>query len=68
MIKGTIVRLVTDRGFGFIREDGGKKEYFFHRKDCAPDARFAELEVGEHMSFTPEEDTKGPRATDVTYA
>ena len=30
MPKGTIKRLVRDRGFGFIRDDGGQ-EWFFHR-------------------------------------
>ncbi len=30
MPTGTIKRLVRDRGFGFIRDDGGQ-EWFFHR-------------------------------------
>src|SRR5438067_868278 len=30
MASGTIKRLVRDRGFGFIRDDGGQ-EWFFHR-------------------------------------
>ena len=30
MPKGTIKRLVRDRGFGFIRDEGGQ-EWFFHR-------------------------------------
>ena len=30
MPNGTIKRLVRDRGFGFIRDDGGQ-EWFFHR-------------------------------------
>ena len=30
MASGTFKRLVRDRGFGFIRDDGGQ-EWFFHR-------------------------------------
>lgn len=62
-VKGRVVRMVTERGFGFIREDNGKREYFFHRKDCAPDCPFPELEAeergkkqGTHVQFEAEQD------------
>ena len=30
MASGTIVRLLTDKGFGFLSDEGGV-EHFFHR-------------------------------------
>lgn len=62
--RGRVVRLVLDRGFGFIRDDQGTREYFFHRKNCAPDCPFSELESkddrqrrqGTHVQFEVEQD------------
>ncbi len=31
--KGTIKRIVSDKGFGFIADDSGQ-EYFFHQSAC----------------------------------
>ena len=33
-MNGTIKRLVSDKGFGFIAASDGN-EYFFHRSACA---------------------------------
>lgn len=67
-MKGRVVRLVTDRGFGFIREEGGHREYFFHSSGCLPDCQYSELSVGDLVTFEPTEGPKGPKAEDVTYA
>lgn len=32
MMEGTVLRLVGDKGFGFVRGEDGK-DYFFHRSD-----------------------------------
>lgn len=35
--RGVVIRIVNDRGFGFIREGDGRPgtdEYFFHRSNC----------------------------------
>ncbi len=63
MPKGTIKRLVRDRGFGFIRDDGGQ-EWFFHRS-AVRDSTFDQLNEGQRVSFEEEPSTKGPRAADV---
>ena len=49
MANGTIKRLVRDRGFGFIRDDGGQ-EWFFHRSSVKAGA-FEELNEGQRVSF-----------------
>ena len=62
MPGGMIKRLVRDRGFGFIRDDGGK-EWFFHRSGV--DGNFDQLDEGQRISFEEEPSTKGPRAANV---
>ena len=63
MPTGTIARLLIDKGFGFIRDEGGI-EHFFHRS-AVRGAVFELLREGQRVEFTPEESTKGPRAGDV---
>ena len=58
--QGTIVRVVRDRGFGFVR-DGDGKEYFFHAS-CLPLGVFAELAIGDSVTFVIGDGAKGPRA------
>ena len=53
MPSGTIKRLVRDRGFGFIRDDGGK-EWFFHRSGVRTEA-FEQLAEGQRVSFDEEQ-------------
>jgi len=63
MPTGTIARLLIDKGFGFIRDEGGI-EHFFHRS-AVRGAVFELLREGQRVEFTPEDSTKGPRAGDV---
>src|SRR5580704_6831558 len=62
MPSGTIKRLVRDRGFGFIRDDGGQ-ELFFHRSSVQ--GSFEQLTEGQRVSFEEEPSAKGPRAGNV---
>jgi cold shock protein len=62
MPSGTIKRLVRDRGFGFIRDDGGQ-EWFFHRSSVQ--GSFDQLNEGQRVSFEEEPSAKGPRAANV---
>ena len=59
MQTGTIKKLVSDRGFGFIAAEDGK-EYFFHRSGTESD--FDSLLGGEKVNFEIEASPKGPRA------
>ena len=60
--NGTIKRLVRDRGFGFIRDDGGQ-EWFFHRSSVS--GSFDQLNEGQRVSFDEEPSQKGPRAGNI---
>src|SRR3954469_24054191 len=63
MPTGTIARLLIDKGFGFIRDEGGT-EHFFHRSSVRG-AVFELLREGQRVEFTPEDSGKGPRAGEV---
>ena len=53
MPTGTIARLLIDKGFGFIRDEGGI-EHFFHRSSVRG-AVFELLREGQRVEFTPED-------------
>ncbi len=67
MTTGTIKKVVSDRGFGFIAADDGK-EYFFHRNGLTSSLDFDRLAGGEKVQFEIEASPKGPRATNVQSA
>jgi len=64
---GTIKKVVSDRGFGFIAAEDGK-EYFFHRGGLVAPLDFDRLAGGERVSFEVETSPKGPRAIQVSAA
>ncbi len=64
--QGTIKRLVSDKGFGFVAAQDGT-EYFFHQSACV-DARFDELRVGQSVTFERGQGPKGPRAENIRTA
>ena len=63
MSSGTIARLLIDKGFGFIRDEGGI-EHFFHRS-AVQGAVFELLREGQRVEFEVEESATGPRAGGV---
>jgi len=62
-MKGTIKRIVSDKGFGFILSEDGT-EYFFHRTSC--DIPFDDLREGQSVTFERGQGPKGPRAERVS--
>jgi cold shock protein len=67
MASGTVKKLISDRGFGFITADDGK-DYFFHRDGVAASLDFDRLVGGEKVTFDVEASPRGPRATNVQAA
>lgn len=63
MPNGTIKRIVRDRGFGFLRDEGGQ-DWFFHRSGIIA-GEFDKLAEGQRVSFDEEPSPKGPRATNI---
>ena len=64
--NGTVKRLVSDKGFGFIAAADGN-EYFFHQSACNG-ISFAELREGQAVTFEQGQGPKGPRAENVRVA
>ncbi len=68
MPQGTITKIVSDRGFGFIAGERG--EVFFHHSSVA-DQGFDNLQEGQTVEYELEEEGaskrrgKGPRAASV---
>ena len=66
-MTGTIKKLVSDKGFGFIAVEGQEKDIFFHSKSLVGVA-FNELQEGDTLSFETEESPKGVNAINVQRA
>ena len=62
-MKGTIKKVIRQRGFGFIAAEDGK-EIFFHRSALAG-GDFDSLQEGASVEFDVEESPKGVRAANV---
>jgi len=66
-MKGTIARLIKDKGFGFITPESGEKDVFFHAREVKG-ALFDDLKEGEVVTFEMITTDRGPAATNVTRA
>lgn len=64
MPQGTVKKLVSDKGFGFISGDRG--DVFFHHS-AVVEGSFDNLRVGQAVEYQIEQGQggKGPRATNV---
>ena len=62
-MKGTVKRVIRERGFGFISAEDGR-EIFFHRS-ALEGTDFDDLEEGKGVEFDVEKGPKGPRAMNV---
>ncbi len=62
MPQGTIKKLVTEKGFGFIAGDSG--ELFFHHSALVG-VTMEELQEGQGVEYEEGRGPKGPRAENV---
>lgn len=67
MNKGKIARLVTDKGFGFISQEGEEKDLFFHVSGLQG-VEFNDLKEGDAVMFEVKEGPKGLNAVNVSLA
>lgn len=63
MLNGKIARL-TDRGFGFITQEGEDKDIFFHSNELQ-NVQFDELREGDGLTFEVAEGPKGLNAVNI---
>ena len=59
MAEGTIKRIHSDRGFGFIAPDGGNQDLFFHQSAVEGRA-FDQLREGQRVEFEAGTDPRNP--------
>ncbi len=62
MSQGTIKKIVSGKGFGFIAGDNG--ELFFH-SSAVESGSFDDLREGQSVEYTEGHGPKGPRAESV---
>lgn len=62
-----IIKRLTDKGFGFIAQEGEEKDLFFHSSELV-DVMYDDLREGDAVTFDTEDSEKGPRATNVQRA
>ena len=65
-MTGSIKRLVSEKGFGFILASDGN-EYFFHQSSCTQ-TPFDDLREGQAVTFERGQGPKGPRGENVRPA
>ncbi len=63
MAKGSIKKMIRDRGFGFLAAEDGR-EIFFHRSELVQ-TEFEDLREGDQVTFEVEKTDRGPKATQV---
>ncbi len=66
MISGRLVKFTKERGFGFVKPDGGGQDVFLHIAELKVAADAKKLRVGQVVTFRLEDGDRGPKAMEVT--
>jgi CspA family cold shock protein len=64
MASGTVKWFNSDKGFGFIAQDGGGADVFVHHSAIATSG-YRELTEGQKVEFDVTQGQKGPQAANV---
>ncbi|MVM28637.1 cold shock domain protein CspD [Spirosoma sp. HMF4905] len=67
MALGTVKWFNSEKGFGFIEQDGGGPDVFAHYSNIAVQG-FHELTEGQRVSFDVTQGPKGPQAENIVQA
>ncbi|MBU7597712.1 cold-shock protein [Streptomyces sp. P38-E01] len=67
MATGTVKWFNSEKGFGFIAQDGGGPDVFAHYSNIAAQG-FRELFEGQTVNFDVTQGPKGPQAENITIA
>ena len=67
-MQGTIKKIVADKNFGFISQEGVEKDVFFHKDKLVEGLSFEDLKDGDAVTFEVEQTEKGPSAINVAKA
>jgi CspA family cold shock protein len=64
MATGTVKWFNSEKGFGFIEQDGGGPDVFVHYSAISGQG-YRELQEGQRVEFEVTQGQKGPQAADV---
>lgn len=67
MTTGTVKFFNATRGFGFISPDDGSKDVFVH-VTAVEQAGMTSIAEGQKISFTVQNDARGPKAVNLQAA
>jgi cold shock protein len=67
MAKGTVKWFNSEKGFGFIEQEGGGPDVFAHYSNIAAQG-FRELQEGQKVEFDVTQGQKGPQAENIRPA
>jgi cold shock protein len=67
LATGTVKWFNSEKGFGFIEQDGGGADVFAHYSNIATSG-FRELQEGQKVSFDVTQGQKGPQAENILPA
>lgn len=64
MAQGTVKWFNSEKGFGFIAQDGGGPDVFAHYSNISGNG-YRELTEGEQVTFDVTQGQKGPQAENI---
>ncbi|MFH0240958.1 cold-shock protein [Streptomyces sp. HK10] len=67
MAKGTVKWFNSEKGFGFIEQEGGGPDVFAHYSNIAAQG-YRELHEGQEVEFDVTQGQKGPQAENIRPA
>lgn len=67
MASGTVKWFNSEKGFGFIAQDGGGPDVFAHYSNISGNG-YRELQEGQVVTFDITQGQKGPQAENITAA
>ncbi|MEQ4722126.1 MULTISPECIES: cold-shock protein [unclassified Nonomuraea] len=68
MATGTVKWFNSEKGFGFIAQDGGGADVFAHYSNIVSNGGYRELTEGQKVSFDIVQGQKGPQAENIVPA
>ncbi|MBW8480875.1 cold-shock protein [Actinomadura parmotrematis] len=68
MATGTVKWFNSEKGFGFIEQDGGGPDVFAHYSNIASQGGYRELQEGQKVSFDVTQGQKGLQAENIVPA